>query len=187
VLTVNGTVTRDPQRPQELFSLQQRRQLLHNLGHGRFEDVTAQAGALFQQAEVGRGAAFGDIDNDGDTDIVVANDAGPVRLLINNVGNRNHWIGLRLTSGPLPGASNGSRRDMLGARVGITRSDGTTLWRRARSDGSYASANDPRVLAGLGAAAGAATVKVVWPDGRIEEFVNVAADRYTTLNEGSGR
>jgi hypothetical protein len=142
---------------------------------------------VFQLLDVGRGAAFGDIDNDGDTDVIVANDAGPVRLLINNIGNRNHWIGLRLTSTPLPGASSRSGRDLLGARVGITAADGSTLWRRARSDGSYASANDPRVLVGLGRSAAAPTVKVLWPDGRTETFTNVAVDRYTTLIEGAGR
>src|SRR6202030_2908553 len=84
VLTVNGTVTRDPQRPRELFSLQQRKQLLRNLGNGRFEDVTGRAGVVFQLSEVGRGAAFGDIDNDGDVDVLVANNNGRVRLLIND-------------------------------------------------------------------------------------------------------
>jgi hypothetical protein len=187
ILSVNGAVTRDPQRPKELFSLQQRKQLLRNLGNGRFEDVTARAGAAFQLSDVGRGAAFGDIDNDGDTDVIVASDAGPVRLLINNIGSRNHWMGLRLASMPVPQSAARSGRDMLGARAGIMRKDGVTLWRRARSDGSYASASDPRVLAGLGSSAAALTVKVLWPSGRIEEFANVAVDRYTTLTEGGGR
>jgi hypothetical protein len=187
VLTVNGAVTRDPQRPREPFSLQQRKQLFRNLGKARFEDVTARAGSVFQLSEVGRGAAFGDLDNDGDTDVIVGNDAGPVRLLINNVGSRNHWIGLRLVgaSGSAPSARLG--RDLLGARVGITRTDGSTLWRRARSDGSYASANDPRVLVGLGPSVDTPAVKVIWPGGRTEEFANVAVDRYTTLQEGGGR
>jgi len=60
------------------------------------------------------------------------------------------------------------------------------LWRRARADGSYASASDPRVLAGLGASTAAPTVTVTWPSGRAETFANVAIDRYTTLVEGSG-
>jgi hypothetical protein len=179
VLIVNGAVTRDTQRPKDLFSLQQRKQLLRNLGSGRFEDVTDRAGSIFRLAEVGRGAAFGDIDNDGDTDVVVANDNGPVRLLVNNVGSRNHWIGLRLVGTTTP-------RDMLGARAGVVRNDGSTVWRRARSDGSYASANDPRVLIGLGRSTGASRIKVVWPSGRVEEFAGVASDRYTTLKEGSG-
>ena len=76
---------------------------------------------------------------------------------------------------------------MLGARVGVVRTDGSTLWRRARSDGSYASANDPRVLVGLGRSTVASRIiKVVWPSGRVEEFAGVAVDRYTTLKEGGG-
>jgi hypothetical protein len=159
--------------------LQQRKQLLRNLGNRRFEEVTDRAGAVFQLSEVGRGAAFGDIDNDGDTDVVVGNDSGPVRLLINNVGARQHWIGLRLLGVP-------SARDALGARVGVMRKDRSTLWRRARSDGSYGSANDPRVLVGLGPLVEPPTVKVLWPSGRVEEFASAAVDRYTTLKEGNG-
>ena len=180
ILSVNGAVSRDPQRPKEPFSLQQRRQLLHRVENGRFEDVTGRAGEVFQLAEVGRGAAFGDIDNDGRTDVVVANDAGPVRLLINTLANRYHWIGLRLVGLTPP-------RDMLGARVGIVRSHGAAIWRRARSDGSYASANDPRVLVGLGASDERPSVSVRWPSGRTETFTDVAVDRYTTLAEGRGR
>ena len=74
-------------------------QLYRNLGNGRFEDVSARAGRVFTVAEVGRGAAFGDIDNDGDTDVVIGNAAGRLRLLVNNVGNQNHWLGLRLVGG----------------------------------------------------------------------------------------
>ena len=76
---------------------------------------------------------------------------------------------------------------MVGARVAIVRPHGPTLWRRARADGSYASANDPRVLAGLGDSATISKVRVQWPDGNAEEWVDVPVDRYTTLTEGQGR
>jgi hypothetical protein len=160
--------------------LHQRKLLFRGLGDGRFEDVTSKAGATFELSEVGRGAAFGDIDNDGDTDVLVANNNGKPRLLINNVGNRNHWIGLRLLGKQTP-------RDMLGARIGIVRDDGSTLWRRARSDGSYASANDARVLVGLGRSTGVSRVRVVWPSGTSEDWTAVAIDKYTTLKEGDGK
>jgi hypothetical protein len=74
---------------------------------------------------------------------------------------------------------------MLGARVAIFRSTGPTLWRHARADGSYASANDPRVLVGLGASEEKPRVRVTWPSGKTEEWTDVAVDRYTTLVEGS--
>jgi hypothetical protein len=74
---------------------------------------------------------------------------------------------------------------MLGARVGVTFANGTTLWRRVRSDGSYASANDPRVLVGLGPQAPASLrVRVQWPDGSSAEYPSVAADRWVTLTQG---
>ncbi len=155
-------------------------QLFRNVGNGQFEDVTARAGKVFELSEVSRGAAFGDLDNDGDIDVVVTNNAGPVRLLINNVGNGNRWLGLRLVGGTPP-------RDMLGARVGVFRTDGPPLWRRARTDGSYASSHDPRVLVGLGDATLVRRVRVIWPSGRVEEWPNLAVDQWLTLTEGTGQ
>ena len=181
LLTVNGTIQAQEGRPGNPYPYDQRKQLFHNRGNGGFEEIGAGAGPAFQISEVGRGAAFGDIDNDGAVDVVIANDNGPARLLVNRVGRRNHWLGLRLVGGSdIP-------RDMLGARVAIVRSSGPPLWRRARADGSYASANDPRVLAGLGASSEAPRVRVSWPGGRVEEWSTVPIDRWTTLREGSGR
>jgi hypothetical protein len=76
---------------------------------------------------------------------------------------------------------------MVGARVAVMRADGSTAWRRARADGSYASANDPRVLAGLGESAAPVQVRVTWPSGHVQTWSEVPADRYTTLKEGEGR
>ncbi len=181
VLAVNGPVLLDREpTPDDPLPLDQQNQLFRNLGNGQFEDVTDRAGTVFELSEVSRGAAFGDIDNDGDTDVLVTNAAGPVRLLVNQVGTRHHWLGLRLVGKNLP-------RDMVGARVAVIRSTGSTLWRRARADGSYASANDPRVLVGLGSSAESPTVRVTWPSGMIEEWTDLPVDRYTTLTEGTGR
>ena len=190
LLAVNGAVQASHQRfaagagrasagVGEPPPLDQPNQLFRNLGNGRFDEVTRQAGAVFELSEVSRGAAFGDVDNDGDVDVFVTNNNGRARLLINEVGNRNRWIGLRLVGGP-------GRRDMLGARVGVFRDDGPPLWRRARADGSYASANDPRVLVGLGDAAAVRRVRVVWPGGREEDWTDLPVERWLTLEEGTG-
>jgi hypothetical protein len=181
LLTLNGSVSiiEAQARAQDPFPLKMKNQLYRNLGNGRFEDVSARAGAVFQREEVSRGGAFGDIDNDGDTDVLVGVAAGPTRLLINEVGNAKKWIGLRLMTG---------KRDALGARVEIRRPGAPPLWRRARADGSYASANDPRVLVGLGATAPASVaVHVVWPDGKTEDWPSVPTGQYTTLTEGQAK
>ena len=158
------------------FPVHQRKTLFHNTGGGRFDEVSARAGAAFALSEVGRGAAFGDVDNDGDIDVLVGNNNGPVRLLINQAAAGRHWLGLRLVSGA-------GERDVLGARVDVKTASGVKH-RRARSDGSYASANDPRVHVGLGESAAPPDVVVRWPDGRTETFAAVAVDRYTTLIAG---
>ena len=193
LLVANGAIEAIKERGEERFPYGERKLLFRNLGNGRFENVTAQGGSTFQRLDVSRGAAFGDIDNDGDIDVVIANINGPARLLINTIGNRKHWIGLRLLGGPAPsgspssrGARAGGKRDMLGARVEVIRPNAPTLWRRARSDGSYASANDPRVLVGLGDATIRPTVRVHWPDGRVEEWPGVAIDTWTVLTQGEG-
>jgi enediyne biosynthesis protein E4 len=165
-------------RANDPFPLKMQNQLYRNSRDGRFADTSAVAGKPFGVAGVGRGAAFGDIDNDGDTDILVANAAGPLNLLINNRGNERRWVGVRLVGV--------GGRDMIGARVTVIRRDGSTLVRRARSDGSYASANDPRVLVGGIASADPVRVRVQWPDGKTEEFAEVPVERWTTLTQGSG-
>ena len=162
------------------FPLHQRNQLFRNLAGRGFEDLSDRAGPALALSEVSRGAAFGDVDNDGDVDVLVANNNGPARLLINEVGQRNPWLGLRLV-----GAA--GARDAAGARVGVFRAGGPVLWRRARADGSYASAGDPRVVVGLGEADAVSGVRVEWPSGRVEEWDGVPVRSWTTLTEGTGR
>ena len=161
------------------FPFHQTNQLFHNLGGGRFEDVSARAGEAFARSEVSRGTAVGDVDNDGDPDVLVLNNNGPARLMLNQVGQAQSWLGLRLVGEP-------GRRDMLGASVEVVLPTGERLYRRARADASYLSANDPRVLIGLGDGSRADRVRVRWPSGRVEEWTALEPRRYSTLVEGSG-
>ena len=164
----------------EVYPYGQPNQLFRNVGDVRFEDVTSRAGETFGLPEVSRGAAVGDVDNDGDVDVVVTNTNGPVRLFLNDIGNRNHWLGLSLVGTASVGA-----RNMLGARVEVKQANGPTLWRRVHTDGSYASTNDPRVLFGLGSTSESVSVRVLWPDGREETWPDVAIDRWVSLQQGA--
>jgi hypothetical protein len=157
------------------YPLRQRNQLFHGVDGKTFESVTEDAGEPFELAEVSRGAAFGDVDNDGDIDILLNNNNGPARLLINNVGNRSAWLGLRLIGRE-------EVRDAFGARVEVIREgDSAPLWRRARSDGSYCSASDHRMLIGLGDLTSVEAVRVYWPDGQVQELERPPLGRYITL------
>jgi len=166
-------------RKQDPFPMHQPNQLFRNTGSGKFEDVTAKAGSVFEISEVSRGLAFGDVDNDGDTDVLLENCNGRARLLINTAGNTNHWLGLRLVAGTPP-------TDQIGAWVGVNRKGNPVKWRRVRTDGSFASANDPRLLFGLGDGTTVDRVEVHWPDGTVEFWTEVGVDRYTTLTKGEG-
>jgi len=176
LFVANGAVQLLPElvRQKNPFPLGQPDQLFRNTGKGSFVEIVDEP--EFSLLEVGRGAAFGDVDNDGDTDFLVTNNNGPARLFLNQVGNRNHWLGLRLVGK--------AGRDMLGAQVEIVVDDKRSLRRRVRTDGSYLSGNDPRVLVGLGAVTRVKAVRVRWPDGTVEEWKDLKINQYTILKEG---
>ncbi|MCP4661313.1 MAG: CRTAC1 family protein [bacterium] len=185
LLTVSGTVTKiiPLVRRGDPYPLHQTNQLFHNDGNGRYVEVTDVAGEVFTLSEVSRAAILGDVDNDGDSDVVVVNNNGPARLLINRVGQRRHWLGLRLVAGDPP-------RDALGTRVEVVRRGRPSRWRWVRVAGSYCSSGDPRILVGLGDLGDQPAVDLVrawWPDGTVEQWDEVAVDGYTTLRRGSGR
>jgi hypothetical protein len=176
----NGAVTIMESERGSVFPYAQRNQLFHNEGRGkRFREVSATGGPALQIAEVSRGAAFGDIDNDGAIDIVVTNNNGPVRLLRNQAGAHGHWLIVKLESPR-------TNRFAIGARVGVLRRGQDILWRRVHTDSSYLSAGDVRVHFGLGERPEIEAVLVHWPDGKEERFGDVKADRIVTLRQGSG-
>ncbi len=191
VLAVNGGVTIQEElvRRGDPFPFGQRDLLFRNLGGGRFANVSGKGGRAFEVEYVGRGAAFGDIDNDGDADVVIHNNSGPLEILINEVGSRGAWTGLRLL-----GRDGG--RDQLGALAGVIPTGGTgpQIWRPARTAGSYASSNDPRVLVGHGQygeddrdgdsdSDGDARYEVRWLDGRVSSWTTLPDRRYVILRQ----
>jgi hypothetical protein len=158
LFSANGAVTSEAtQAVQEDYPFLQRNQLFINQGSGRFADVSARAGEAMQVTLVSRGAAFGDIDNDGDTDLIISNNRGPARLLL-NVRAEDRWLRVRLTGTE-------SNRDGIGARVAVLHGDDPQIWRRAHTDGSYLSASDVRVHFGLAGVADADGLMVIWPSG----------------------
>ncbi len=180
LIVANGAVKaiEELARAGDPYPLAQRNQLFRNLGDGRFDELTDRAGEAFALVEVSRGAAFGDVDNDGDTDVLIFNNSGPARLLINEVGNHNQWLGLRLTDAD-------GKTDLLHTRVQIIRTDGSSLWRRVRVSGSYCSSSDPRVLVGLGTDESIRSALIHWPDGSVERADSLPLGRYTTLRKGT--
>jgi hypothetical protein len=178
VYVANGAINRQEDQLAEgdPLALRQPDQLFRGLGGGLFAEVEAPAGDL--PPAVGRGAGVGDVDNDGDPDLLVTGNTGAVRLLLNQGAAGAHWVGLRVVDGP--GGS-----DSLGAWVGV-RTARESRWRRVRTAGSYASASDPRVLVGLGVETAIDGVEVRWPSGETELFRGVPIDRYSTLARGRG-
>jgi len=182
LFVANGAVNRIESLRGSPYPFDQINQLFHNEGYGKkFREVTAAAGPAFVISEVSRGAAFGDIDNDGAIDVVIANNNGPVRLLLNQTKslNRNHWLLVRLE------AANGNRFG-IGARIEV-RQRGRKLTRRAHTDSSYLSASDVRVHFGLGEDARIEKLIVYWPDGRTEAWDKIEVDRIMTIRQGTGR
>lgn len=183
LVAINGAVTDEPARVEagDSFPYGQGNQLFRNLGNDRFEEVSQRAPDSFRAPLVGRGAAFGDINNDGRVDMVVVNSEGPAQLFLNTADADHHWLGLRFLDRQ-------DGRDMLGAVVHLLEDGEPTKRRRARSDGSYASANDPRVVFGLGDDDNEPrAVRVQWPDGSVETFTGLKLDRYHALYKGDGR
>jgi hypothetical protein len=180
LFVVNGAVLliESLDRAGDPYPLHQPNQLFHSEKGKRLVDVTSKAGKAFALSEVSRGAAFGDVDNDGDIDVLVVNNNGRARLLENKTGQQNKWLGLRLMD-------NEKKRDMPGAWIALKRKGKPTLWRRARTEGSYCSTNDPRVVFGLDDSDTVDSMEIFWPDGTQETWQKPIPMKYTTLIKGS--
>jgi len=171
ILIVSGHAIRYPTK----IDRRQKPVLLHNEA-GTFKPTTNQGGAYFRAPHNARGAAFGDLDNDGKIDLVISHLNEPVVILRNVAPTEGrHWLGIELTSE--------KNHDMVGARV-VFETAGGRQSKFAKGGGSYASTNDRRMLLGLGGDEQVKRLTVYWPSGRSQEFTNLSVDAYWQLKEG---
>jgi hypothetical protein len=179
IFVANGHVYPELERHNHPESPYRQRYLLYrNLGDGRFEDVTGNAGPGLELRRSGRGVAFGDLDNDGRIDVVVNNQNDAPALIHNTSDSGHHWISIRTVG-------TRSNRDGIGARVVVSAS-GRRQVQEVRSGGSYLSQSDLRVHFGLGNASTIEAIEVHWPSGVVDKADGVAVDRIVTFEEGKG-
>jgi hypothetical protein len=150
-------------------------QLFENIGNGKFKDVSTESGKYFQKELVGRGACFGDYDNDGDIDgyIVNLNDRGA--FLRNNKGNQNNWLEIKLIGTT-------SNRDGIGARIKII-SGGKEQTTQKKSTTGYLSQNDPRIHFGIAKNNLIEKIEIKWPSGKVQILENIKANQILTVKE----
>lgn len=177
VFLVNGHVYPEVERLTTEAGYAQRKVLYQNLRNGKFADVSAQAGAAVMESSPARGAAFGDIDNDGDVDIVINNVNASPELIRNDSRSGNNWLRIKLVGVR-------SNRNGIGARIVVTTGDGRQI-DEVRSGSSYYSQNDLRVNFGVGKVEKIQSVEVRWPSGQIDMLREVAVNKMLTLKEGS--
>jgi len=148
--------------------------LLRNVG-GKFEDVSARSGDVFQKSWVGRGLAIGDLNNDGRVDAVVTTNGGLAHVLRNETSSGGHWITLRLRG-------HRSNRDGIGAQLHLTTGT-TSQWAAATTAGSYLSSSDPRVHFGVGPARTIDSLEIRWPSGIRQVLKQIAVDQILDVDE----
>jgi hypothetical protein len=161
-----------------LVTYQEPLMLFHGTGKS-FVNVSAQSGPVFAKPLSARGMAIGDFDNDGATDVLVANNDGPPVLLRNNVRSRNHWLGIKLVGTK-------SNPDAIGARITFQAQD-LKQQRMKVGGGSFLSSHDPRMVLGIGSRPKIDWLEIKWPlpSGKVERLSGLPIDRYITIVEGT--
>lgn len=155
--------------------------LFRNDGKGKFTDVTSHMGPALQRAVVGRGAAYADIDNDGDLDLLLMTNNGPARLLRNENGNQNDMLRVKVVG-------TRSNRDGIGTKITLTSTRGARQFAVVKSGSSYLSQSELPITFGLGKPDEARTVslELVWPSGKKESVTNLKPNQSVTIREGKG-
>lgn len=181
VFAANGHVSDDISVVQPNVKYAQPPHLFHNKGKKKFEEVTSKLGRALQRSIVGRGAAYGDFDNDGDLDLLITSNNGPARLLRNDNGNQNDLLRVRTV-----GAR--SNRDGIGAKVTVKTSKGVKLLSMVKTGSSYCSQSELPVTFGLGPPeeGRTLTVEVVWPGGQKDIIPDVKPNQSIVVQEAKG-
>ena len=181
IFAANGHVSDDIAVVQPSVKYAQPPHLFRNRGKKKFEEVTAKLGRALNRAIVGRGAAYGDFDNDGDLDLLLTTNNGPARLLRNDNANQNDLLRVKTV-----GAR--SNRDGIGAKVVVKTAKGRTLFQMVRTGSSYCSQSELPLTFGLGTPEEGTTltIEVTWPGNQKETIANVKANQSVTVQEGKG-
>jgi hypothetical protein len=178
IFTANGHIEEEIGRVQPKVQYKEPPLLFHNLGKRRFESVGSKMGAEFNRPIVARGAAYADIDHDGDLDILITTNHGPAYLYRNDGGNKNKWLCVRAVGTK-------SNRSAIGAVMRIESASGKQ-WHSVRSGSSYCSQSDLALTFGLGSDPQVNTLEIEWPSGTKQKLTNIAANQFITVEEGKG-
>jgi hypothetical protein len=181
ILAVNGHVSDDISVVQPNVKYAQPPHIFRNLGKNKFEEATSSLGSAIQIPIVGRGAAYGDFDNNGDLDLVITANHGDARLLRNDNGNQNDVLRVK-TIGTK------SNRDGIGAKLTLKTASGMRLFRMVKTGSSYLSQSELPITFGLGKPQPGKTVtlEIVWPSGQHDSIPNLQPNQSITIREGKG-
>jgi len=175
IFAANGHIDEDIGRVQPKIQYKESPLLFHNLGKGKFEDVSKQQSADFQRPVVARGAAYADFDHDGDLDIIISTNNGPAYLFRNDGGNHNRWIHLTLVGTK-------SNRSAIGAAVRVTSAGGRQM-QMVHSGSSYCSQSELSLTFGLGQDKIIDAIDIDWPSGGKQHLSSVPSNQYLTITE----
>lgn len=178
IFAVNGHIEPDIAKVQPKMQFRQPPLLFRNVGNGKFENASDAVGPDFRKPVLGRGGAYADFDHDGDLDVLVSSNDGPPALYVNEGGNKNNWVAVRLIGTK-------SNRSALGTVVRVE-SAGGKQWQTVHSGSSYCSQSDLALTFGLGSNALISALDIEWPSGTHQQFKSVAPNRSLTIDESRG-
>src|ERR1044071_43958 len=181
IFAANGHVSDDISVVQPTVKYAQPPHLFHNRGRKKFEEMTAKLGRALNRAIVGRGAAYGDFDNDGDLDLLIPVNNGPARLLRNDNANQNDLLRVKTIGSK-------ANRDGIGAKVVVKTSKGRSIFGMVRTGSSYCSQSELPLTFGLGKPEEGTTLtlEITWPSGQKDRVADVKPNQAIVVQEGKG-